>query len=117
MPRAPKKQPSNEEDVKPYDKTAAPASPAKKGWTKEEKEIILFTILDSAQIDWNEMATKLNGRTATQVCQGGYSFRGFVTTNSMIGTGKGSVETNTIALDQEEYGPFRGQAIVLSSHA
>jgi hypothetical protein len=73
MPRSPKKATSNDAtvDKKPYPQTQKPLTAiAKRSWTKEEKDIILFTILDSAQVDWNAIAEKLEGRTAIQVSVG-----------------------------------------------
>ena len=70
MPRSPKKATSDEAavDKKPYTQTPKPSTATvKRSWTKEEKETILFTILDSAQPDWNAIAEKLEGRTAMQV--------------------------------------------------
>ena len=73
MPRSPKKATSEDAtvDKKPYAQTPKPTTAiAKRSWTKEEKETILFTILDSAQIDWNAIAEKLEGRTPMQVSLG-----------------------------------------------
>jgi len=64
MPRAPKKRSSSNDDsdvdVKPYSKPApkSPKSPKKqlKSWTREERETILFTICEQAQIDWEKVA-------------------------------------------------------------
>lgn len=75
MPRSPKKKTESDgdtkPDVKPYTKSTSTSgsSPKKtpRGWTKEEKEVILLSVIESAQIDWNVIANRLEGRTAMQV--------------------------------------------------
>ena len=73
MPRSPKKK--TEEDVKPdqkpYPKEPATTSPKKviRGWTKEEKEIILLEVIASAKPDFEAIASRLEGRTASQVSE------------------------------------------------
>lgn len=75
MPRSPKKKAESDgdtkPDVKPYAKSTSlsGSSPKKasRGWTKEEKEIILLSVIESAQVDWNFVASRLEGRTAMQV--------------------------------------------------
>jgi hypothetical protein len=75
MPRSPKKKTESDgdtkPDVKPYAKStsASGSSPKKasRAWTKEEKEVILLSVIESAQVDWNAIASRLEGRTAMQV--------------------------------------------------
>jgi hypothetical protein len=73
MPRSPKKKAESDgdtkPDVKPYAKSTSTSSPKKtsRGWTKEEKEVILLSVIESAQVDWNVIASRLEGRTAMQV--------------------------------------------------
>lgn len=73
MPRAPKKNNSDSEDTKPYagaNKTP-PTSPKKtltlKKWTYEDKLNILMDILATSSPDWEAIAQKHEGRTATMV--------------------------------------------------